>query len=489
MRVRHRIVAQITKTPNRMNLSRASQLVTLACLLICSHGALAKLSSFKSEVDSHEYQAQEVVGKTPRQLLELRGFLAKEYSVRTGDGHSIQVVRIIHPFNEFSGLKRPVVFNHGLFESATIWLINSRNVGPVAGINQCNKNPFNESSPFESQFLSGPMMLANHGYDVWLMSMRGTDYSQGHDYLSPNDPEFWNYCLDDFGLEEVPSVVNFVRKETGARKVAYVGHSQATFSIFALLSTHPEYADVIEPVFAVAPVAYMHHTTSLARQLFLGTLLATKNTQHGPFPSDAKTIRSLAYKTCDNRRRSGSKRILCELIQELISGKGEKWLAGYYAHLPYYTSLKVLRHFGQLIKFKRFGMYDYGPDENIKVYGSSESPSYPIEAIKSKSLVLISTRSDALSPPADVDLFKTRLSVPIYRDIYINENFNHFDLITDKQAGPLVFGPILEILEDHEHRSGVCSSTASVHPEQSDIEPVEDLPQPVQEYVDYHASD
>lgn len=419
--------------------------------------------------DATQYQASEVVAKTPKELIELRGFKAEEHYARTVDGYFIQVVRIVHPTMDRGHLKRPVIFNHGLFESATIWLINSRDIEPLTGLSGCDLDLSNGTDFNEAEFLSGPFMLANHGYDVWLMSMQGTDFSLKHDSLSHKEPEFWNYCLDDFGLKDIPAVVNYVVEKTGATKVGYIGHSQATFSVFALLSTHPEYADVIEPVIAVAPVAYMHHTSSLGRQLFLGALLS-RNQQHGPFPPDAEAIRTFAYKTCDNQMSLNPlspRRILCDLIQELIGGKGERWLSGYYAHMPFFTSLKVLRQFGQLVKFKRFGMYDYGAEGNLQAYGNSSSPAYRIENIRSKSLVLISTRSDALSPPADVGLFKTRLRVPILRDIFIDDDFNHFDLITDKQAGSLVFGPVLQIFEDLEHKSGICGRINDNYPEEA----------------------
>lgn len=120
-----------------------------------------------------------------------------------------------------------------------------------------------ESTKNGTEFINGPLMLANQHYDVWLMSMRGTDYSQYHTQMYPSMSEFWDFSLDD-----VPTVINYIRRQTGAKKVAYVGHSQATFSVFGLLAMKPRYADIIEPVFAVAPVSYMHHTTSVSRNWF-----------------------------------------------------------------------------------------------------------------------------------------------------------------------------------------------------------------------------
>lgn len=353
-------------------------------------------------------------------------------------------------------LKRPIIFNHGLLESSTIWLINSKDVSPLD--TPCAV--LNEMSPMvnRTSFVNGPLMFANHGYDVWLMSMRGTDFSQRHETVSSKDAPFWNYSLDDFALGDVPSVVDYVLNKTGSPKVGYVGHSQATFSVFGLLSTRPQYADVMEPVIAVAPVAYMEYITSIARVIFLGTLEGTTNNFHGPWPHEAAKLRHGLSEVCGIRERPLSNTV-CQLADLLISGKGKtsEFHKGYWNHLMYYTSLKVLRHFGQLVKYKRFMMYDYGTKKNLRLYGTARSPSYPIAHIRSRSLCLFSTKSDTLSPPEDVAHFTSQLTVPLFKSIFINKDFNHFDLITDKQAGELVFFPMLKIVEHFEEKLGsIC---------------------------------
>lgn len=389
------------------------------------------------------------------QILKLRGYHTETHYARTKDGYYLHVVRVINPLIKSRQLKRPVIFNHGLLESSSIWLINSRDVSPVD--HQCTV--LNEQMPIlnRTSFINGPMMLANHGYDVWLMSMRGTDFSIRHDYLSPKDKLFWNYSLDDFALGDVPTVVDYVRHMTGAPKVGYVGHSQATFSVFGLLSARPHYADRIEPVVALAPVAYMEHITSLARLIFLAAVDGTDIDTHGPFPRDAKRMRHLLGELCGARHTvvDGS----CQMVNLLVSGKGKTGIVrGYWSQIPFSSSMKVLRHFGQLVKYKRFMMHDYGQTVNMKLYGRPSSPSYPIARIRSKSLCLFSTKSDALSPPQDVAHFTSQLTVPLFKNIYINKDFNHFDLIIDEQAGELVFFPMLKILEHFEEKSGlVCS--------------------------------
>lgn len=407
----------------------------------------------------------------------MRGYGAEIHYAKTKDGYHIHVVRIINPKIHQQDLKRPVIFNHGLLESSTIWLINSRGVHPRESIDHCGFLPSEALANNSTFFLNGPMMLANNGYDVWLMSMRGTDWSLKHETLKPQDSQFWNYCLDDFGLTDVPSVVDYVRIRTNSPKVGYIGHSQATFSIFALLSMRPEYADIIEPVIAVAPVSYFDHITSIARALFLGTLTATDKDHHGPFPPNAKKMRKLLTNICVHSLNIN--KLACDIMNTLISGEGRKILKGFFSHLPFYTSLKVLRHFGQLVKHKRFMMYDHGREDNLRIYGTEESPSYPIENIRSKYLCLISTKSDSLSPPKDVQHFKQQLRVPLYRDIFIDGEFNHFDLITDIDAKKLVFPQVFEIFESIERESGICSRAA---------EPVEAL-QSHGEFIDHLVED
>lgn len=394
------------------------------------------------------------------EIINLRGFDTEIHFAKTRDGYYINVVRIINPKNtEADGiLKRPVVFNHGLLESATIWLASSRDVRPESPSRQCFRlgpeNNFNSSTKdfADPRYVNAAFMLANHGYDVWLMSMRGTDWSLRHNKLSPKDPAFWDYSLDDFALTDVPTVIDYVQKRTGALKVGYVGHSQATFSIFGLLSIRPRYAEIVEPVVAVAPVSYFDHITSIARAVFAAVQKLTSDDKNGPFPADARSSRKLASRAC----RSKSVGVLCELIEILASGHGDHLPSGIYSHFPFFTSLKVMRHFAQLINLKRNAMYDYGSAENLRLYGSRQSPSYPTEMIRSRALCLISTKSDALSPPKDVSRFKRRLSVPLYRDIFIDEDFNHLDLLVHPRAADLVNKPILDIFESFESKLGTC---------------------------------
>lgn len=81
--------------------------------------------------------------------------------------------------------------------------------------------------------------LAKRGYDVWLSNNRGGLYGMGHTSLQPNDPLFWAWTFEQIAEEDTPSIIDFVLNATKAEKLHYVGQSQGTALMFALLSTDP----------------------------------------------------------------------------------------------------------------------------------------------------------------------------------------------------------------------------------------------------------
>lgn len=102
------------------------------------------------------------------------------------------------------GLKRgaPTVFmQHGLMDSSNTWIINGMN--------------------------SFGLKFASEGYDVWLGNNRGNSYSRVHETLNPDtdQEEFFNFSFADLGKYDLPAQVDYVRKQTGKKKITYAGHS------------------------------------------------------------------------------------------------------------------------------------------------------------------------------------------------------------------------------------------------------------------------
>ncbi|MDX2035581.1 MAG: alpha/beta fold hydrolase [Isosphaeraceae bacterium] len=140
----------------------------------------------------------------------------------TDDGWKIGVRRI-RPMRPDPG-KLPVVLCHGLGLNGTFWTI--------AG----------------GEHL--PKQLADRGYEVFIVDMRGSGASRRlggvgrvnallrqTPFLEIGDGD-WN--VDDQANRDVPAILRHVERETGASRVNWVGHSLGGMLMLAHLETTPE---------------------------------------------------------------------------------------------------------------------------------------------------------------------------------------------------------------------------------------------------------
>ncbi|KAI8541333.1 hypothetical protein RHMOL_Rhmol08G0052900 [Rhododendron molle] len=145
--------------------------------------------------------------------------------------------------------KQPVLLQHGVLVDGMSWLLNSPN----------------ESLAF---------ILADNGFDVWISNIRGTRFSRRHATLNAKDPEFWNWTWDDLVTHDLPSVIDFVFKQTG-QKINYVGHSMGTLIALASFSEGKQ-VDKVKSAALLSPIAYLSHMTTalgvVAARAFVGEI-------------------------------------------------------------------------------------------------------------------------------------------------------------------------------------------------------------------------
>ena len=157
------------------------------------------------------------------------GFTTEKHFVTTEDGYILQIFRVVNPTDSNSS-KIPVYFQHG-FQG---WWIG----GIVNG----------EKSPIA--------VLSRSGFDVWVGNNRGNSYSRFHKTLNPDhDPEYWSFSLEEMGLYDTQASIEFIKKETGQPKVAYIGGSQGAAQMFYALSWNNDwYKNNMSIFIALAPV-------------------------------------------------------------------------------------------------------------------------------------------------------------------------------------------------------------------------------------------
>ena len=135
--------------------------------------------------------------------------------------------------------KPPVLFQHGILDSAYCWIINYADVAPA-------------------------FVAARAGYDVWLGNSRGNTFSRANINYDPDHDEekFWDFSWFEMGTYDLPAVIDTIQDKTGGQKVAYIGHSQGTTQMFSALSEDTAgYFSSRVPLFvALGPVTQIAHT-------------------------------------------------------------------------------------------------------------------------------------------------------------------------------------------------------------------------------------
>ncbi|GMS92673.1 hypothetical protein PENTCL1PPCAC_14848, partial [Pristionchus entomophagus] len=181
---------------------------------------------------------------TTADMIRHWGYTVETHEAITDDGYILSLLRIPHGRRTrgfISPCRRsPILFIHGLSTHAAEFVINPP-----------------ESSP--------GMILAEAGFDVFLLSHRGTRYSQRHLNLTKDDPAFWKFTFDDFAKYDVPSAIDRVLKLNGASSLFYIGHSQGTLIGFLMLAEKPEYNSKVRALFQLAPIGTLKWGRGLSR--------------------------------------------------------------------------------------------------------------------------------------------------------------------------------------------------------------------------------
>lgn len=411
----------------------------------CIAGSLSCLASSDDRAKDPD------TNRNVSQIIQSRGFQAEEYDVVTRDGYILTIQRIVNPLvTDKSTLIRPVIMQHGLMSSSVDWVINSVTVRPSAWPRNTTDNDTARDLPKDPTLMQGDSQehpnslgfyLANQGYDVFLANSRGNIYGQRHLNMSSWEPKFWDFTFDHQVTYDLPDIIEFVQKLTGKTKVGYVGHSQGTAMIFGLLSDRPEYADIVEPVITLAPVAFVNHSISPVKYFAVYTPVFQHINMW--FATSNAAVKYLAPIVCGPKV---VRKEICANILFLSVGFDEAELDdsridAYLSHMPSGTSVKNIAHYGQMVLSGRFAHFDYGILGNQIHYHQIKAPDYPLENIRSKSLVLFTAENDWLASPKDVDRLKRTLRVEPYAVHNITESmpqWNHIDFLYGKHCGLLV---------------------------------------------------
>nr|XP_029712296.1 lipase 1-like [Aedes albopictus] len=295
-------------------------------------------------------------------------------------------------------------------------------------------------------------LLADSGYDVWLMNARGTLYSRKHSTLPLDSKKYWDFSWHEIGYYDLPAIIDYILDVTSYGKLHYVGFSQGTTTYLVLTSARPEYNDKIALMVALAPTVFFKQIRSPLVRFMMPTrferimrFFISRNV-YGWMPS-SRFQRMLRQLLC--RPGSYSENFCSELLNVLFGphpkAYDERAMAVHNGHVPAGGSFYQEIHFVQIARSGRFQQYDFGREENVRRYGSVKPPGYQLER-STAPIALFYGLNDWLVHPRNVDnLVKVLPRVVAVRPV-ADEQFNHVDFILGINVRALVYDQVIQMI-------------------------------------------
>ncbi|CAG9824283.1 unnamed protein product [Phaedon cochleariae] len=341
----------------------------------------------------------------PKEELSSRnGYATEKHEVETDDGYLLDIFRIIPKRTRISEIKKhhfPVFLLHGLFGSAENYALMG-----------------NESLAF---------ILTNAGYDVWLGNVRGTWHSRKHRVLDPDkDEAFWKFTWHEFGVYDVPAMIDYILKVTGKQQLNYVAHSQGATSFLVMCSERPGYNEKIKVQISLAPASFFNNNDvpSLTgiyeiKAIFRLRLLYTF----------AKTI-------CVNNNLN-LRRICKGLLVALSDPFGndlmdDNWLPFISDTMPAGLSLYQIFHYFQSYGTGSFAQYDWGRETNLEKYQSETPKVYNLSQV---------------TAPMDVERLISSLPNVLEFDAVADHRWAHTNFLFARNIIPLSYKWVMQSLK------------------------------------------
>jgi lysosomal acid lipase/cholesteryl ester hydrolase len=248
---------------------------------------------------------------------------------------------------------------------------------------------------------------------------------------------------------DLPAEIDYVLSATGKEKLTWVGHSEGTMQAFAAFSLHPEvYSSKVNLFVALAPVAYVTHTTSapfvLMGDLHIEQILDLFGERE--FLPSTKTTETIFPDICE------ATPYLCLNILFLTCGVDRGNLNStrlplYLAYTPSGTSVHNMVHFASSFREDQFGEFDYGKDCllhdcNKKHYGTDTPPQYDLTKV-SVPTALFRGGNDSLADATDVARLKSLLPNVVHDKLV--PSYMHLDFTWGLDAHTLVYADVIQL--------------------------------------------
>ncbi|KAJ6249248.1 sterol esterase tgl1 [Anaeramoeba flamelloides] len=383
-------------------------------------------------------------GKTAFKVQDLvldKGYPLEEYTVKTKDGYFLKLFRIPYSRKEKEekelrlqqskqsqspgqeteqGKQRPVVFFlHGLMSSSSFFLIGDT----IA------------------------YKLSDLGYDCWFGNTRGNEYSNTHETLSIEQPEFWDHTFNEYIDHDFPTMINFVLKKTKQDTFSYYGFSQGTSQGFAGFSVYPELSQKCKLFVAFAPTANLKFLYSFFMKIV--SALPSRYTQKvlgkgAIFQKMVPRVKQITGVNFFSHLIEGSMTFLFGWHNRMLN---KQWMPQYAQTLYSPMATKNILYWFQQLRNQSFDRFDYEDEKiNLKKYGQVKPPQYNLKKITCP-MALYSGAADSLS---NLDFVtKNVLNPKLLVDDLRLPDYEHLDSVWGINLDKLIFPRVLKLMEKY----------------------------------------
>lgn len=342
-------------------------------------------------------------GQNTNEIIKARGFPCEIHNITTRQGYIVTAFRLPNPGSKV------VILQTGLIGSSNDFIMANDDISH-------NKSIISQCLGFE---------LYKQGFDVWLTNNRGNRYGIAHTTLDPKEKIFWDFTFDEMSEYDIPAFIEYILNYTGQSRLHYIGHSQGSAVMFALLSQTDRYNNIIETFTAISPITRIAHAKTSFRNLL--NLMTPFLTRGGPVFTQKPFVKNLVSLTCD----TPFFKFVC--IQFFFSMAGRDYeqlnktrMGVYISNIPTSTAAKNLIHFKQMFHSNEFKKFDYGIDGNEQHYNSTTPPKYKLDNITHPNVLVIYSLNDYFVPLDGVQTLKSDLKQAKFYQIS-NEKSNHMD--------------------------------------------------------------
>ncbi|KAJ6657777.1 hypothetical protein lerEdw1_001964 [Lerista edwardsae] len=338
---------------------------------------------------------------TISEIIKYWKYPSEKYEILTYDGYYLEVDRI--PYGMHSpgntGPKPVALMLHGVQLEGRCWLANLPN----------NSLGF---------------VLADAGYDVWILNNRGTTWSRRHQYLSIDQEEFWDFSFHEMGIIDLPAAIDFILQKTKQDSLYLMGQSQGGTLGFIALSVLPELAKKVKLLLAFGPTYTL--TGYSPSKIFLSLPDRLKTYL---FICSLIIIREANY----------------ENISYLFSPLHQSRADVYLGIFPDYTSTKTMVHWGQIARSKEFRYFDYG-SKNKAVYNMTTPPLYKIEDV-TVPIAVWYAGNDLMAEKTDVERLLPRIPRLAFHKFI--PSWEHADFMWGLDAPKRLFPDVLHLMQKY----------------------------------------